>query len=286
MNRAPLNIVLHENQQKIHEGQALYKVVKAGKRFGKTKWALFEICQAAGKKPNGTFWLIAPTYRQGKNIAWQELNWILPKQYIRRSVENELMKELVNGSIIKIIGADNEDALRGTKLDGAVFDECAYIDSYVWEGIVHGQLLGSKTEAPGFAYFISSPNKTGRNWFSNFYDEALRKQKVDDKDWSAHFYTIYDNPTLNKEEVEKMKADIPDDTWNLEYMAQESDFAGQKYSEFKPESHVSPSLYKEEWGAYRAIDWGLDHPTVVLWARVSVAEQCIYIHDEFVKSFS
>ena len=93
MINVPLNIILHDNQRIIHSNSAKYKVAKCGKRFGKTKWAIFALVQAAGKKQNGMFWYIAPTYRHAKNIAWFELKWILPRELIRRSVENELMVE-------------------------------------------------------------------------------------------------------------------------------------------------------------------------------------------------
>ncbi len=277
-----LGLVLHPNQKVIHNSTAKNKVIKAGKRFGKTKWALFEICQAAGQTQNGVFWYIAPTYKQAKFIAWWELNWLLPKWVVRRSVENELVKELTSGSRIQLIGADNEEALRGPRLSGVVLDEAAYMKEYVWYGIISGQLLGAQGAKSGFAYFISSPNKTGRNWFSGFYDQAASKEKNGDKDWSSHFYTIYDNPTLDRDEIEKLKANTPDDTWNLEYLAQESAHSGQIFSEFDYSKHVEEVPPSGE--LVRGLDWGIGHPTVCLWVYVNVLTKQVYVSDEFVRS--
>jgi len=234
--------------------------------------------------PNRVIWYIAPTYKQAKNIAWWELNWMLPKHIVNRSIENELFKELHNGTRIQLIGADNEDSLRGPKLDHVVLDEAAYQKEYVWSGIISGQLLGSGGSEPGTADFISSPNKTGRNWFTNFHAEARRKQEAGDKDWAAHFYTIYDNPTLNREEIEKLKENTPDDTWNLEYMAQESEYAGQLYGEFDSEKNMGEYQGKDALPAFRVIDWGIAHPTVCLWAKLDILTKTIYFYDEFVKS--
>jgi phage terminase large subunit len=39
--------------------------------------------------------------------------------------ESELRVDLVNGSMIRLYGADNPDALRGSYLDGVVLDEFA-----------------------------------------------------------------------------------------------------------------------------------------------------------------
>jgi hypothetical protein len=49
-----------------------FRVVVAGRRFGKTFLALVELCQAAwgaGK----LVWYVAPTYKQAKRVAWKAL---------------------------------------------------------------------------------------------------------------------------------------------------------------------------------------------------------------------
>lgn len=282
---ASLNIILHANQERIHNSPARFKVVKAGKRFGKTKLALFEILKAAGSTLNGTFWYIAPTYRQAKNIAWWDLNWLLPKQLVRRSVENELMKELISGSRVQLMGADNEDALRGPELNGVVFDEAAYTKEHIWSSIVRGQLLGKDAEKR-FAYFISSPNDRGRNWYSSFYEDAVLRKRSGDKDWDAFYYTIWDNPTLNRGDIEKMRDQTTDDTWNVEYMAIESAHSGQIYSEFNFSKHVMEYKHPKDVIPLlvRGLDWGIDHPTTCLMVEIDVKNKMLYVRDEFVKS--
>jgi len=282
MITVPLNIVLHDNQRVIHESKARNKVVRAGKRFGKTKWLLYALAQAAAKRSNQVIWYLAPTYRQAKNIAWQELQWMIPRQVIRRSVENELMKEFVNGSILKLVGTDNEEATRGTKLHGVGYDEAAYIDPYIHEGIISGQLLGG--EESGFAYFISSPNKVGMNWFTAFWDRAKQRMGDGDKDWAAFHYTIYDNPTLNREDIEKLRANTTDDTWDLEYMAKESPHAGIIYNEFSYANHVKVCDSVNGWLLVRGLDWGISHPTACVWAWVSPSLKRIHIYQEFMRS--
>ena len=282
--KVPLNIVLHDNQKVVHNSPALNKVIKAGKRFGKSKWLLYALVQKACEVPNRTIWYLAPTYKQAKNIAWQELNWLIPRQIIRRKVENDLMLEFVNGSVLKLIGAENEEAARGVKLDGVGYDEAAYIDPYIHEGIISGQLLGNERQGQGFAYFISSPNKSGMNWFSNYWDNAKAKMDGGDAEWGAWHYTIYDNPTLNREEIEKLRANVTDDKWDLEYMAKESAHAGLIYSEFSYAKHVGVVDVNSEWVLVRGLDWGISHPTACLWAYVNVNTKKVYICDEFMRS--
>lgn len=281
MQEYRLNIVLHGRQLEVHRNQARYKVIKAGKRFGKTKWAIFTICQQALRRPGEVFWYCCPTYRMAKNIAWHELSWLIPPQLIKRKIETDLFIEFINGSKLHLIGAENEDALRGPKLGGVILDEAAYIDEYVWSGIISGQLLGPQKNE--FAYFISSPNKRGRNWFTNFHSQAMARMNAGDPEWAAFYFTIYDNPTIPKEEIDKLKDNTPDDTWNLEYMGIESEFAGQIFSEFNYSSHVGEQK-TENPVLIRSLDWGIAHPTVCLWINVDEKNKMVYVEDEFVKT--
>lgn len=278
-----LNIKLHANQQNIHDSARQFTVIKAGKRFGKTKLAIYRTLQKAGNLPDGNVWYVAPTYRQAKQIAWWELVRMLPPQLIRRKIETDLLIELYNNCRIQLIGADNEDSLRGPKIDHLTMDEAAYCKEYIWPSILRGQLLGP--HGSGTADFISSPNKTGRNWFTQFHEDAKKRMAAGDPEWAAFYYTIFDNPTLPLIDIKKLEADTPDDTWKLEYLAIESEHAGQKYSEFDYEKHVQTFVpSKNVLPNYRAVDWGLDHPTVCLWAKVDKTKGEVYIYDEFCRN--
>lgn len=279
----PLNIQLHTNQQMVHDRAKKWNVWKCGKRWGKSKLAIFRTLQKAGNLPNGLVWYLAPTFRMAKQIAWYELMQMLPPQMIRRKIETDLYLELFNGCRIQLIGCDEEDHLRGPKLDHVVFDEAAYIKPHIWASIIRGQLLGPN--GSGSADFVSSPNKTGTNWFTSFHEDATKKMQAGDPDWTGFYFTILDNPTIPRADIDKMREDTSDDTWNLEYMAIESEFAGQKYSEFKYEKHVMPLAEKySNLPTYRALDYGILHPTVCLWAKVDKANGWVHIYDEFFRN--
>lgn len=277
-----LPIKLHVNQQAILDHPAKKKVVKAGKRFGKTKLAIYTIIKAAGLQPNGVFWYIAPTYRQAKYIAWDTLNWLLPPEWVERSIENELFKQLTNGAKIQLIGAENEDALRGPPINGFVMDEASYINEQIYPTILAGQMLNSGPH--GFEMFISSPNKRGRNWFTNFHADAEKKMKMNDSEWAAFYYTIYDNPTLSRDDIDKVRELNTEDTWNLEYMAIESDFSGILINEFDYKTHVGEYLSNNQMLYVRGIDWGISHPTTCMFLAVDIQNKFVYVFDEFVKS--
>ena len=274
-----LNLILHENQQAIQSSPVRFKVVKAGKRFGKSYWAIYAFIKMAFAK-KGTYWFVGPTFSQVEGIAWRMLEELIPPELIRRKLQNKLYIELVNGSILELKSADNPTSLRGIGIDGCVFDEAAYIAQEVWSVIVRGQL--AKSQGP--AYFISSPNEKGKNWYSAFYDRAKSRMAVGDKDWGAWYYTIYDNPTLDKQEIEGIKDENSDDRWQLEYMAIESDYAGQLYHEFHVVENVEVKDYDEKLPLVEGIDWGIAHPTVCLWGQYDLETKKVWIVEEFFKT--
>jgi hypothetical protein len=66
---------LHSAQLVVYNNPARFRVLVAGRRFGKTQLALIEMFIAAQKK-GATVWYIAPSYRQAKAIVWNRLKKI------------------------------------------------------------------------------------------------------------------------------------------------------------------------------------------------------------------
>lgn len=279
-----LNVVLHANQLLVHRHPARNKCIKAGKRFGKTKWLLYSLLQIALDKPNQVVSYLAPTYRQAKAIAWWELNWLVPQQIIRRKVENELFIEFINGSRLQLLGCDNKDSLRGPKWHFAGMDEVAYVDQDIYGTIVIGQLAGSNGQPDGGCYMISSPNDKGKNWFTDFHADKMKLMNEGSTEWGAWYFTIYDNPTLSPETIEKIKYANSDDRWELEYLAKESAIAGQLFSEFDSKENVEEKMYDGALPLVRGLDWGISHPTVCLWLQYDLASKRVWVIDEFFKT--
>ena len=191
-----LNYSPHKFQNQIHDDTARFKVVVAGRRFGKSVFARHQCLLNALYEP-GLYWIVNPTYRQGKQIHWHELKKEIPHELVDYKNEQELSIHLVNGSRIEIKGADNENALRGVGLKGVVIDEAADQKSKVWEEIIRPTLLDSQ----GWAVFIGTPK--GFNWFYELYLKGEKGSKVYDPEWVSYHFTSYDNPYLKKNDLEK-----------------------------------------------------------------------------------
>src|SRR3990167_7604537 len=119
-----LNYKPHKYQKILHDDEHRFLVVVAGRRFGKSIFARHHCLLNALYSP-GLYWIVNPTYRQGKQIHWNKLKKEIPRDLVSYKNEQELSIHLVNGSRIEIKGADNEDSLRGVGLKGVVLDEAA-----------------------------------------------------------------------------------------------------------------------------------------------------------------
>src|SRR5579863_3794248 len=68
-----LQLNLGPAQSEVFRCRKRFRVLAAGRRFGKTHLALVELVWAAFNTPGFLAWYVAPTYRQAKRIAWNRL---------------------------------------------------------------------------------------------------------------------------------------------------------------------------------------------------------------------
>src|SRR5436309_12107299 len=119
-----MKIDLSATQAQVFRCSQRFRVLVAGRRFGKTYLALVELCQAAWG-PGRLAWYVAPTYKQAKRIAWKPLKEMTRPYWVRRPNETDLTISLTSGGTIALRGADQYDSLRGEGMDFLVLDEYA-----------------------------------------------------------------------------------------------------------------------------------------------------------------
>ena len=62
-------------QLEVHNSLKRFSVLVCHRRFGKSVLAINELIKTAADKPRSLCAFIAPTYRQGKSIAWEYLKF-------------------------------------------------------------------------------------------------------------------------------------------------------------------------------------------------------------------
>lgn len=206
---ASLNVQLHPRQLDIFNDPHRFKVVAAGRRFGKSRLAAWILLIKALQSTSKDVFYVAPTFQQAKDIMWSMLKE-LGHEVIVAAHENTGVLTLVNGRKVALKGSDRPDTLRGVGLAYAVLDELGSMKPFVWEQIVRPALADVK----GGALFIGTP--VGRNHFYDLYDYA---DSGEDPEWSAFHFTSFDNPFLDPKEIEAAKKTLSTFAYRQEFLA-------------------------------------------------------------------
>ena len=204
-----LNVALHPKQLEVFNADKRFKVVAAGRRFGKTRLAIWTLLIEGLKSRDKDVFYIAPTFQQAKDIVWSTLKE-LGHEVIASTHENTGVVTLINGRKIYLKGSDRPDTMRGVGLAYAVIDEYADMKPFVFEQIVRPALADVK----GGALFIGTPK--GRN---HFYDLFTYATKEEDPEWVAFHYKSEDNPFLDKGEIDAAKKSMSSFAFRQEFLS-------------------------------------------------------------------
>ena len=230
---AELNIDLHPAQLQIFKSDARFKIVVAGRRFGKSylsAWLL--LINAIQSKSKDVFY-IAPTFQQAKDIMWSMLK-DLGQDLIVQAYENTAVLTLINGRKIYLKGSDRPETLRGTGISYVVLDEYASMKPVVWEQIIRPSLA----DVQGRALFIGTP--AGKNHFFDLYNDA-----EEDNEWDRFQFRSIDNPFLPATEIQASKKNMSTMSFRQEFEASFETFTGGIFKEewFKVEEEPEEGTY-------------------------------------------
>ena len=204
-----MDISLLPWQMEVLNTETRFKVVAAGRRTGKSHLAAVSlVLHALNDKPGKVFY-VAPTQGMARDIMWDKLYELFRDIIVSHNVNN-LTLTLQNGATIYLKGADRPDTLRGVSLKHLVLDEYAFMKGDVFDAILRPAL----SDQMGSAMFIGTPE--GRNHFFDVYSAALM---LHDDQWNAWHFTSYDNPTIERSEIEHARKTLPNWAFQQEYMA-------------------------------------------------------------------
>lgn len=162
----------------------------------------------------GTYFYFFPTFNQGRKILWDGMDKdgnkflsYIPDEVIavdeagrKKKNETEMQIELVNGSIIQVVGTDKIDNIVGTNPIGCVFSEYSLQNPAAWD-LVRPILA----ENGGFAVFVYTPRGKNHGW--ELYKDAV-KLMHQDQSWFAQVLTVNDtrrpdgSPVVTPEQIQ------------------------------------------------------------------------------------
>lgn len=208
-----INANPHPTQREVHDCPARFRVVDAGRRWGKTRLGVMECIEAAaaGKRA----WWVAPSYPMAM-VGWRPLKRIssrIPGSEVRLG---DMQVNLPGGGEVRVRSADNPDSLRGEGLDFVVMDEAAFTKPETWSEALRPAL----SDKGGRALFISTPR--GRNWFWELYTRGTRNEEG----WQSFCFPTSSNPYIPRPEIESAQRDLPEIIFRQEYLAEFIDDQG------------------------------------------------------------
>ena len=191
-----------------HNRRQRWACLVAHRRAGKTVAAVNDIIRAGitYQGQRGLFGYVAPYRSQAKAVAWQYFQEFAAPITETKN-EQELTLTLMNGSQIRLFGADNADAMRGLGFDGLYLDEYGDFRPSVFGNVLRPSL----SDKTGWCVFGGTPK--GKNAFWEIYETAQRLPH----DWFLLRLPASTSGLLPPGELAAARAQLAEDQYLQEY---------------------------------------------------------------------
>jgi len=217
----------------------------------------------------GIHYYLLPTYSQAKKIIFDGITTegvkfldFIPRELIKKKNEQEMKIELINGSIIQLIGTDRYDAIRGTNPITCIFSEYAYQNPQAYE-VIKPILTVNK----GLAIFNTTPN--GRN-----HAYELAEIASGSSDWFYQKITNNETQIVQGGEFDKMRKEgTPEEMIQQEYFCSfDAGVLGSIYGDLmeivRTENRICQNIYDPLLPVYTAWDIGFSDDTAITFYQI------------------
>jgi hypothetical protein len=226
-----VTIGLHPGQWSVHTNPARFRVVVTGRRWGKTTLDKAEAMSEYGEP--GLVWYLAPTYDMARELMWEPIKAITPRQWlVREPNETRMELETIWGCRFACKSVEHPDRLRGRgprKIIGDEFQD--WKDGQrTWEEVLLPSLLTSN----GTALLTGTPKS-----FNHLYDAYDKGQRQVDG-WASWQFVTADAPHIDRAFLAQMRAEMDPRAYRQEFEASFEAMAGRAYYAFDRKKHVAP----------------------------------------------
>lgn len=211
----------------------------------------------------GVYWHMLPTAKQARKVVWSGvdrqqrkiIDQAFPPVLRKRINDQDMLIELVNGSVWQCVGSDNYNALVGANPVGVVFSEYSLTDPAAWEYI--RPIL---RENGGWAIFIFTPR--GKNHAYDLFETARQNPN-----WFCEKLTVDDTGIITQEGIEEERlAGMDEDMIQQEfYCSFDAAVKGTYYSGLmvnaQKEGRIGDVPYMTDRPVYTSWDLGIGDST-------------------------
>lgn len=248
---------LHEGQREVFDDPRRFKVIVAGRRWGKTQLAKLSIIKRSLRRKQ-LIWYVAPTYSMARSILWDELKDVFPPRLIENVNETRMTIRLVNGSRIELKGADKPDTLRGVGLNYLIIDEAQDIKEETWSKVLRPTLASTRGEA----MIIGTPKSF--NWLYDVYLLGQRGEIVEEgkkkriNNWRSWQFPTITSPFIPPSEIEQAKRDMDEKSFKQEFEASFETMSSRVYYAFERKVHVGRYPFNPKLPIWIGQDFNID----------------------------
>jgi hypothetical protein len=273
-NLSHAKFVPHMGQKPVMDSHARFKLMCAGRRFGKTKIAA-AIGHRKVRERQRMVWWVAPTYKVVKR-GYAEVIRQLPKGVLTHTPAAEtsfdagrsVVLKFKTGSRWEFYSAERPDGMLGEGVDMAIMDEAATMQEHIWTQIIRPTLA----DRQGESLFISTPR--GRNWFYKMYLAGQDPLRQDYESWR---FPSMANPYIPAEEWEEMEQTLPRAVYEQEILA---DFISNAAAVFRETEKAVRPLQRPAGHVVLGIDLAKHNDFTVL-CGIRSGDRMPCYHDRF-----
>jgi hypothetical protein len=212
-------------QWKILASPARFKIVSAGRRFGKSEmaavWSLYQAFAHPMRREKAHVWIVSHVYGNSDMIfdRLKHFAHMYLESFIVKENQSKYFIELRvgdNGEVSRIQcrSADKPDNLRGAGLVACVVEEAAQIDEYAYRTVLRPAFADKQANVLA----ISTPKRQDI-WFREEYWKGDPENPDKDRRYESFSYTTLQGGNVTAEEVEDLVRDMSENEYEQEILA-------------------------------------------------------------------
>jgi hypothetical protein len=201
-----LDVTYHPAQAEIFDDPAKVKIVVKGRRFGLTRGYANHACEKMLDGLSPVLWVDTVNSnidRYVERYFYPVLRTVPSQYWIWRQQKKEL--ELF-GRKLDFRSADQPERIEGFGYKLILLNEAGIIlnDAYLWENAILPMTLDFNPN------IIIGGTPKGKNLFFQLANKAQDRQDPKYRDWQYFHKTSYDNPFIDKADIDALAADMPE----------------------------------------------------------------------------
>ena len=280
LKNLPTPTTFNESQKAMLEGleQNRFWVHIAGRRTGKSYGAAI-LAFAKLLEPNQQVMVVAPNFSLS-SIIWDYVTDLITQLGVEceRFNQKDKIVKLINGSVFRLLSANNRDSLVGRAANLLIVDEAAIITND--EYFVRDLRPALSTFTDSRCLWISTP----RGKANYMYDYYMRGQNPEFEEWGSDIYTWRSNPKLSEKDIEEAKRSMTRALYLQEYECEWTTTESQIYEYLDQNKHLGEYKNHRFLEVIAGLDVGYRDPNAFV--VIGFDGTTYYILDEYVSQES